>query len=305
MTRCPGLVSVIMPAFNAATTIVASVESVLEQTYTKWELIVVDDGSGDATLAVLEPFRRDARIIVLQQANAGVAAARNHGISHCRGEFIAFLDADDLWLPTKIAAQVSAFSAADASLGLVHSRYVAFSSDTGTTLRKDDDGCFGYLPPNRRILVYDFIATSTVMLRASVFDENGLFDERLTRAEDWDLWIRIVQHYRQYKLDETLMKYRVNPAGLSMKAMEQLIEEKKVIEKQLLNRGDVTDKIVGKALFYYYLKTVVYCVSSGRYRKLVTDTCTALIRWPRMFLDLTNYLDAMKIMINRHLLKKW
>ena len=112
-------VSVVIPAYNCAAYVGQACDSVLSQTYTDWEIIVVDDGSKDDTRLVLDKYG-DRRVRYVYQENQGVSLARNHGIQLARGEFVAFLDADDFFLPDKLASQIAVF-AAQPNLGIVHS----------------------------------------------------------------------------------------------------------------------------------------------------------------------------------------
>ena len=120
------LVSVIMPAYNSKQTIAGSVKSVIAQTYTHWELIVVDDGSTDNTAKVITDMNHP-QIRVINQQNGGQSSARNHGIRLAKGDYIAFLDADDYWLEKKLDYQIRYFENASESVGLVHTNYIEFN----------------------------------------------------------------------------------------------------------------------------------------------------------------------------------
>lgn len=305
MERKPGWVSVVMPAYNAAATIAASVQSVLAQSYVDWELIIVNDGSTDATAEIVTPFLSDGRVVLIGQQNGGVARARNAGLERSCGEFIAFLDSDDLWEPEKLAEQVASFRRGGPSLGLVHTRYVSFAGDPSRTRRKDDDSCFGALPSAERILVYDFIATSTVMVRAAILEEVGLFDETLFGTEDWDLWIRILSRYGEAKLDRVLVRYRESAGGLSANALKHRAEEWKVIEKQLLNRSGLSKRLVAKAIFYHRMKELNDLVGRRAFGRLPAHLFRALVSCPRAYCDPGNYLDAWHIFLHRNILKRW
>lgn len=305
MNTIKGIVSVIMPAYNAAATIADSVRSVLHQSYAEWELIVVNDGSTDGTSDVLVPLLADKRVVLVEQSNAGVSSARNAGIRRSRGEFVAFLDADDLWEETKLAQQVALFHSSPASLGIVHTRYLSFSENPGCCRRKDDASCFGYLSPQQRILVYDFIATSTVMVRANLFDSVGLFDEDLAGTEDWDLWIRILGCYSEYKIDEVLVKYREGISGLSGNPAKHLVEEWKVIMKQVYTNPLVPNRIKGKAIFYHQLKELNYLLTKKCFAQFFAKAVVSVIRNPFSYCDPSNYLDVFAIFLNRNILRRW
>ncbi|MFO0752893.1 MAG: glycosyltransferase family A protein [Thermodesulfovibrionales bacterium] len=182
-------VSVVIPAYNRAHCIAEAVESALGQTVRECEILVVDDGSTDATPDVLARYRD--RIRYLRQENAGPAAARNHGIRESRGEFVAFLDSDDLWLPVKLELQLEEFRR-DERMGIVSTNVVFLYPDreARTLFGEQDteavrDGFLGEF----------LMVTSSVMVRAECFGRVGLFDETLQYAEDLDLFYRVARTY--------------------------------------------------------------------------------------------------------------
>jgi glycosyltransferase involved in cell wall biosynthesis len=183
-------VSVVMPAFDAAACIGRAVDSVLAQTWAERELLVVDDGSRDGTLAVLAGYGE--RVRVLRQANAGPAAARNHGLRAARGRYVAFLDADDWWLPTKLERQVALLEAR-AELGFCSTATQVVTADgapAGHWPCCADDGA----PLLERLFVQGAAvsgSTSGVLARAALLREVGGFDEALRGFEDPDLWLRL------------------------------------------------------------------------------------------------------------------
>ena len=204
MTPTPSepLVSVITPAYNVAWCIARAVDSVLAQDFRAWELIVVNDGSTDGTRARLEGY--GGAITVVNQDNRGMSAARNAGIRRARGTYVAFLDADDWWLPAKLSRQVD----------LMQNRpEVGFSS---TTVRVEDgEGRLLNLwrCPNgsTEILATLFAQNaaiaggcSAVMVRRDLLDRVGLFDESLRGFEDPDLWMRLAAVSGYACIDETL-----------------------------------------------------------------------------------------------------
>lgn len=183
------LVSVVVPAYNAAAFVGRAVDSVLRQTVQDFELIVVDDGSRDDTLAVLAGY--GGRVQVLTQPNAGPAAARNRGWRHARGEFVAFLDADDHWRPAKLERQLALMQAQPA---------LAFCSTATTVV--DADGrelaqwpCCAPDAPMPELLFEQGAAvsgsTSGVLVRRALLQAAGGFDESLRGFEDPDLWMRL------------------------------------------------------------------------------------------------------------------
>lgn len=246
------LVSIIMPAFNSENTISQSIESVLNQTYQNWELIVVDDGSEDGTRDLLNRFQ-DQRIHIRTQTNQGISAARNKAIEHAQGDFIAFLDADDYWLPVKLEKQVAAITAKEAGSGLIHSNYREFN-ERGEYAPKPHK----HIPKDRfsgevynDLIIHDFVATSTVMLDKRVLSQSGWFDTSLKAGVDWDLWIRVARHTRFAYLDETLAYYRLNPRGVSKNYMSYEKELGKIYASHLMN-SDLAKNRKYFALWLFY-----------------------------------------------------
>ncbi|MGA3402499.1 MAG: glycosyltransferase [Acetobacteraceae bacterium] len=184
------LVTVVIPAYNAAATIQRAVDSVLAQTFEDYEIVVVDDGSKDTTSEIVAAYDSDKVRLLRLPGNLGQSGATNHGIAAARGEFIAFLDADDEWLPTKLAKQVKVLR--DNPAAVMASCGCRFVDAQGGVLRE-----FG-IPPAmeksevwRRLLVASFVAKPCVVARASVLRDVGPFDTTLVVAEDQDMWIRL------------------------------------------------------------------------------------------------------------------
>jgi glycosyltransferase involved in cell wall biosynthesis len=198
------LVSVVIPTFNRCGFVCEAVASVCAQRDVQYEIIVVDDGSTDGTVAVLQR-QFGERVEVMQTANRGVAAARNCGVAASRGELIAFLDSDDLWLPGKLAVQ-AAFFAEHAGAEICQTDEVWIRNGVRVNPcahhRKPNGDIFE--PSLRRCLV----SPSTVMLRRELFDRVGGFDERFPACEDYDLWLRIAQNTPVWFVDRALVVKR-------------------------------------------------------------------------------------------------
>lgn len=217
MTEQP-LVSVIMPAYNAAPYIVEAIRSVLSQDYANVELIVVDDGSSDRTHEEAKCFGSAVR--VLRQENAGPAAARNWAISIARGELIAFLDADDLWTPGKLKAQVD-YLTRNAEAGIVYGDFLrwnpAASGSFGTPPSVNErppeseivSELSGWIYP--QLLLDSVLWIVTALIRKSVFEDVGPFDESLRTGEEYAFWLDAATKYRADKLNRVLAYYRIHP----------------------------------------------------------------------------------------------
>ena len=203
----PGLVSVIIPAYNSAGFLAEAVESALGQTYPQVEVIVADDGSTDETPAVAAQFA--GRIEYVRQENGGTASARNAALRRARGEFVALLDADDRWLPHKLARQIPVFRESP-RVGLVCAGVRFFSEYAGQPGWEE-------LPPDRLTLA-DLLAQrmppsqTTVYARAAL-DAAGGFDETLRGGEDWDAALRVTVSWEVRGLPEILAEARVHPGN--------------------------------------------------------------------------------------------
>ncbi len=197
-------VSVVIPCFNRMHTISKALDSVLNQTYQNLEIIVVDDGSTDSTHEVVSKYKT---VLYIRQKNSGPAAARNSGMKVSSGNFIAFLDSDDEWLPEKILTQIAKFEA-DSQLGIVACN-VIFRSPLGDRLSN-----FGYCNTEfvrNLFLAGNAMVTSTVMLRRECFLTWGGFNEQLVYAEDWDFFYRIARSYKAELMAEALTIYENDP----------------------------------------------------------------------------------------------
>ncbi len=203
----PSKVSVIIPCYNAEAYLSQAIESVLAQTYSNVEIIVVDDGSTDASCTVAE--RYGIRITFIRQKNSGVSAARNAAIAASTGEYLAFLDADDYWLPNKLERQIPAFT--NPKVGLVHSYHVWVDSDGN--LQEKRFHTEGYV--FHSLLEHCTVGTLTAVVRRNALPKVSPFDTQLRTGEDWDLWLRISLHNEVAVIPEVLSCYRVHDSSLT------------------------------------------------------------------------------------------
>src|SRR3990170_628175 len=198
-------VSVIIPAYNSAQFIGEALQSVFAQTFKDYEILVVDDGSTDHTRKIISEYGDKIKYIF--QENAGPAKARNRGIIDAVGIYVAFLDADDLWLPTKLEKQVSMFRQ-DPELAMVFTENSSFNENgvLHTSVGKRKRLMKGNIP--RNIFLRSGVATPTVMVRKEIFNEVGLFEEELYMGEDDNMWVRIAANFKVELIDEPLVKVR-------------------------------------------------------------------------------------------------
>ena len=193
-------VSVILPTYNRYAFVGQAIDSVLNQTYTDYELIVVDDGSTDNTPALL--YQYGDRINVIRQENRGVSAARNSGIRSASGNAIALLDSDDYWLPKKLEEQVAFFEAHPDAL-ICQTEELWFRNGKRVNPKKRHRKPSGMI--FEKSLPLCLVSPSAVMIRKLLLDEVGLFDETLPACEDYDLWLRIAWRYPVYLIDAPLI----------------------------------------------------------------------------------------------------
>ncbi|MEW6570513.1 MAG: glycosyltransferase [Nitrospirota bacterium] len=207
-------VSIIIPTFNRAEFLRSAIKSVLNQTFQDFEIIVVDDASKDNTREVVDRFH-DSRIKYLyHNNNGGEAHARNTGMMNSNGQYIAFLDDDDEWLPDKLRLQVDLLDRSSVKCGLVYTGYVAIDRINEKILLRRFPVKRGEV--QEEILVGNFIgAPSTVVLRRECIERVGLFDERITYGLDYDLWIRISEHYHFDYVEDCLVIYNIHENRLS------------------------------------------------------------------------------------------
>lgn len=204
------LVSVIIPVYNGVTVLSDALTSVRQQTYQNFEVIVVDDGSNDGSHALAQKFAdEDCRIKVLRQPNSDMSLARNTAIMHACGELIAFLDADDVWLPGKLAAQLDLLKQ-EPRANLLFTDYFLWDGRNDLNRRYSNPDKFPDDDAGRRLIFFDLFGTSTVMIKREMLDIVGLFDVELPLAEDWDLWLRIAERGLCAKgVRQPLARYRV------------------------------------------------------------------------------------------------
>jgi len=211
------LVSVIIPTYQHAHFLNATIESVLNQTFTNFELIVVDDGSTDSTKDVCTAY--GDKVIYIYQENSGQASARNTGIKKSKGEFISFLDSDDEWLPVKLEIEMDYLNK-HPQVGLVYSNYNYFGSRKSTKRKGFDGYSFvsGHgLQAQKRIFLDGLIfLPSIVTVRKLCFDIIGIFDESLVPAEDLDMWLRIAGHFDLAHIDIPLANYRLHDKNVHL-----------------------------------------------------------------------------------------
>jgi len=230
-----GSVSVIIPVYNRVKSIGRALDSVLKQTYQPKEIIVVDDGSTDGTVDYIR--ENYPQVTVLTQANQVPSAARNRGIAHSTGEWVALLDSDDIWLPDKLRAQVQIIEK-NPGLGMIGSRRYKNCYDYDEQVVKR--------PVARAVSFFHFLKqttchTSTVLLRREALEKVGLFDEKLPAAEDVDLWVRIAYYYKVVQVRQHLTAVFVSKDSISLSRKKTYYYDLHVLAKWDPGQPDTLD----------------------------------------------------------------
>jgi len=235
-------VSIVIPTYNYGRFLGEAIQSVLDQTFQDFEIIIVDDGSTDNTMEVVSSFQ-DVRIRYIYQDHRGASAAQNVALYAARGEYITGMGADDVYLPQSLEMKVKLLDSRP-DVGMVCSDALFFDNNTGATLSqlwRDPKGLYpGFDPvkavpqPLKELIHYGCVfLVQANMMRRQVFDVVGYFDESLPSCEDWDLVIRIVQRFRIEIIDMVLIKCRRHGANLSIHP-----------EKSYLGAVAITDKLL-------------------------------------------------------------
>lgn len=209
-------ISVIIPAYNAELTIIETIQSVQQQTFQDFELIVIDDGSKDRTVELVHSLK-DERLKIFSYENGGVCVARNRGVSHSTGEFIAFLDADDLWTSDKLELQLKALQE-HPEAGVAYS-WTCFMDEQGESLS------FLSSPPYsfegnvyQKLLVSDFIHSgSNTLIRRQAIESVGDFDSACAGCADWDYWLRLSVNWNFVVVSKHQILYRRSSGSMSSK----------------------------------------------------------------------------------------
>jgi len=251
-------VTVIIATYNAIAYLPSTVDSVIKQTFTDFELLIVDDGSTDETVEWVSKLV-DPRVRLISQANQGVSVARNQGIANAQGEYIAFLDADDLWEPIKLEKQVNCLDE-NPQVGLVHTSIVNIDEQGKFLAAVDASDVQGNVL--KHIVEENLILCgSAPMVRRSCLEAVQGFDQKLMSAEDWDLWIRLAARYDFAVVREPLVLYRQHLNSKSNNIERHLKHRLKVIDKTFetvaKNLQPLKPRAVGRAYLSVAWKLLV------------------------------------------------
>jgi glycosyltransferase involved in cell wall biosynthesis len=289
-------ISVVMPAFNAAPFITETLKSVLDQTIIDVEVIVVDDGSTDGTRERISGY--GDRVRLLHQDRGGAAKARNLGVGHARGEWIAFLDADDLWTPDKLERQLAL--AAETGSSFVFADRINIGErgplpELQSTIQPLRDGDIYEV-----LLRGNFITTSSVLLRRDVFEQVGRFSEDpiLPPAEDWDLWLRVAHDHPAAACRLPVVKYRHHLTGASRNVDRMNRARRSVVERGLnLPRGRTLAPRVQRQIWSAMWATNGWDAARHGYKAAALQFYwKSLLAWPSRTKP---YVDIARVLIGR------
>jgi glycosyltransferase involved in cell wall biosynthesis len=232
-------VDVIIPAYNAAHYLPAAIESVVSQTFDDWQILLVDDGSTDNTAEAVAPFldRLGSKIRYIMQENRGLPAARNTAIRASTAEFLALLDADDMWLPCRLAESVKILRERPRA-GLAYGLITGIDKENrpGITWRGNLSDADGPIAPQLYMRKVE-LPCPTITFRRKCVDEVGLFDETMRATEDRDLWLRIALRYEVAFVPKVLAYYRLSPNSMSTDPQRMLQAQLKFIRKHYGSEG--------------------------------------------------------------------
>jgi len=250
-------VSVIMPAYNGERFIREALDSVLAQTFKDFEIIVVNDGSTDGTLAILKEYKRKhpKKFRYFSQKNAGISAARNCAIGTACSDLIAFIDHDDLWSPDKLARQVPLFKG---DVGLVYSN--ANIIDSRGKIAKLEVSYSRFCRGNifHKLLRGNFIPMSSVIVSKVALDDVSWFNPEYKMSEEYDLWLRIARKYSADYVPAALASYRLHGGNMS-RNVEKFAEEDIRLLKYWLARGAIGKGFFCKRVVKICAKLAVSC----------------------------------------------
>jgi glycosyltransferase involved in cell wall biosynthesis len=274
------LVSVIIPAYNAEVFIGRTLESVISQTYKNLEIIVVDDGSQDRTTEIVESFMQiDNRIILFKQQNAGVAAARNLAIAKSKGEFIAPIDADDIWYPEKIEKQVQCLLTSNANVGLVYNWSVLLDEEDVILGQYNPQQHFNFVTVEGNVypalLYMNIVGNASVpLIRRRCFEKVGVYNCELKQqnaqgCEDWDIYLRIAEFYEYRVVPEFLVGYRQVKSSMS-RATKSMAKSFELVITNTRQRClefplKIYQQIYNWSISYFYVYLSVHCFESSNY----------------------------------------
>lgn len=263
-------VTVIIPAYNRSEYLLEAIQSVIAQGYEFKEIIVVDDGSTDDTKEKLELLIASGKIRYHHQENSGRSAARNKGISLARGDYIAFLDSDDLLEPGTLERQVG-YLMKNPHMGLVHGGYVKFDDRNNNLGYRNPSWFSGWIYPDLLLQWFTLMATPTVMVPKAVMEDVGGFDESLYIGEDLDMWRRIARRYPFGFIKQSLARIRVHEGNTSVDAINATNEFERYLARAFEDDNGLSNRFKHRALSRMF-SNQAYILLNGKGSDLLQTT---------------------------------
>lgn len=297
MVLCPR-VSVIIPTYNCEKYIVQTIESVLKQTYSNFEIIVIDDGSTDNTKKIIEKFINSHKIRYIYQTNSGQSAARNKGIEESNGEYIAFLDADDYWKKEKLKKQIEVLK--NKNIGICYTNVEFIDDKTEEIIpvfrnRKHKKMRRGII--YKYLIFYNFIPFAGIMVRKECLEKIGGFDKNIKMGDDWDILLRLSVHYEFDYINEKLLKYRTGRKNQLSTNLEIRFEEQdKIIDKFFYQNRELLDTSLIKKTKAFRSRERGAEYSTINFKRALNYYCEACKIEP---LNIINYKGILKLILKK------
>ena len=278
---CVPTVSVIIPTYNMAKYVTEAIDSVLAQTVGDIEVVVVDDGSRDNTADVMASYASDRRVRYIRKPNGGEASARNRGLREARGPLIAFLDADDVWFPTKLERQIALLDNWDEPAVVYTARnWIDEHGNVRATPYAPFVRVRGHAP-YRQLLMANCVPMSTPLFTRALYKRNGDFDETLPSAPDWDYWLRASVFSRFDYVDEPLASHRLWSGQITANKLAVPLAAMKIQEKFLRQHGNLLSRRdVFRAWSRRYERRGRAYAMSGQKLAGLRDLAWAIWMWP-------------------------
>lgn len=274
------LISVVIPTYNRADFVGEAIDSVLAQTWPHFELLLVDDGSTDDTQAVLAKYERDPRVRLFRQENQGQSVARNNALKEAKGDFIAFLDSDNRWLPHRLARGMEMLEA-HPEVDIVYANNITIDesgkkSPSAAVMRRHS----GWI--TRELWQDNCVTMNTTLVRRHCFDEMGGMDTTCKRADDYELWLRLSTRYRFMHIPEQVAEYRVMADQISSDKRARFQANEEILKNfQKRYPNALTPREFREGWAAFFMRKAYYLARTGNRREAAATASKAMGYLPR------------------------
>ncbi len=289
------IVSVIMPTFNREVLLIEAVDSVLRQSYKYWELIIVDDGSVDNTASVIKSrYGHEPRIKYISQPNQGQSVARNNGVEASTGEYVAFLDSDNVWEPHRLQEGVAVLIE-NPNVGLCYADVIYIDAQGDELHRVNMPRYSGLVFP--KLIVDNFVSMNTVMVRRAVLPSMRPFNQSNRLDEDYELWLDMSVKNEYCYIPQYLARYRIEGERISNNFMIRLDANENTVKKIIAKYGvNINDLELRKGLSRHYLRRASII---GRHGSLVESLRSIKTAMQFDFFSRAHFLLVIRIMLRK------